>query len=151
MEKWAITIITSIAIFSSSCIYDPGNSDITIINSTTDSLYYYVHDYKSENEYTYNFAYDSIAAYDTAKRRYDIAYNINGNQLLPHDTIHPSINASSWKIKAVDKGGLTFLFYRRDIQQLSENKPLTYKNIYKRIDLTTTQLDSLKYKIELEN
>jgi len=151
MKKCAIITITGIVIFSLLCIYLPRNNDITIINSTTDSLYYNVLDYKSENEYTYNFAYDSIAANDTAKRRYDIAYNINGNQLLPHDTIHSSINASSWKNKAADKGGLTFLFYRRDIQLLPESTPLRYKNIYRRIDLTVGQLDSLKYKIELKN
>ena len=148
MIKKIIVVIACITVLLSSC--DPISHDITIINSTPDSLYCFIQEYKSDNEYKYNFAYDAIAAHDTAAKRYDIAYNINAHKFLPHDTIHPMDNDWSWKRRTAIKDGLTLLFYKRDIQQLAEDVPLGAKNIYRRFDLTISQLDSLEYNFELK-
>ena len=134
----------------SSCFLDIcGNTDITIVNRTRDSLYFYVHSYKSESDYTYNFAYDSTAAHNTNANEYNIAYNINNQKILPKDTVHP-FTPSSWKAQATKDGGLTVLFYKRNIQHLAEKVPLSDTDIFRRVDLTTKQLDSLKYTIVLK-
>jgi hypothetical protein len=148
MKKRIIAIIISSVALFASC--DPASHDITIINRTSDSLYFRIHWYKSENDYRYNFAYDSVAAHDAAINRYDIAYNMSSYKLLPNGTIQPGKTSSSWKKEAKIKGGLTLLFYKRDIQHLPQDTLLSYKNIYKRLDLTTKQLDSLNYSIELK-
>lgn len=147
--KTRLLLLCLVALFAS-CIYDPGNDDITIINHTPDSLYCYVHGYKRLNDYNYNFSFDSTAASTNRKYDYDVAYNINIRKILPNDTIHPSINAHSWKDVALVDSGLTIAFYKRDIQKLPENTPLSPSNIFRRIDLTPKQLDSLKYMIILK-
>jgi hypothetical protein len=152
-NKINYAILFNVIICFSSCIWDPArptNNDITIINSLPDSLYYFVHGYKLEEANTYNIAFDSIAAQEKSVYQYNIAYNISQNKILPHDTIHPSVMSSSWKIWAKEYGGLTILFYNRDIQKLPENRKLRKSDIFQRIDLTTKQLDSLKYVILLK-
>jgi hypothetical protein len=74
---------------------------------------------------------------------------IPGDTFNPNDTLHPSRMNKSWKKFAAEKGGVTILFYKKDIEKLPPKSPLTVKNIFKRIDLTTKQLDSLKYRIVL--
>ena len=74
--KTRLLLLCLVALFAS-CIYDPGNDDITIINHTPDSLYCYVHGYKRLNDYNYNFSFDSTAASTNRKYDYDVAYNIN--------------------------------------------------------------------------
>jgi hypothetical protein len=72
-------------------------------------------------------------------------------KILPHDTLHPSVMNSSWKRRASRDAGLTVIFYKREIEHLPKAKPLAAKDIFRRIDLTPKQLDSLKYKVELKS
>lgn len=129
-----------------SCAYDPGNNDMSIINNTPDSLYYYVHPYNS-GEYKWNIAYLPTA---NDFNKYEIDYNSNYHRLPAHDTIHPTINARSWKDWAEAYGGLTLRFYKRDIEQKPVNERLDDADVFKRIDLTLEQLDSLHYIINLK-
>lgn len=151
-SKLSFVVLAGISVFLMSCIYDPPRkeyNDITIINHTSDSLYYFIHGYRSESDHTHNFAYDSIAAHDTATNRYAIAYNINEQKILPYETLRPT-TLHSWKAKANEAGGLTVLFYKRNIQRFAENAHLSDTDIFRRIDLTIEQLDSLKYTIVLK-
>ena len=142
-------LFTGVVLLSSCCLDICGNTDIMIVNGTADSLYFYVHSYKSESDYTYNFAYDSTAARKINANEYNIAYNINNQKILPNDTVHP-FTPGSWKAQATKDGGLTVLFYKRNIQRLAKNAPLSDSDIFRRIDLTTRQLDSFKYTIVLK-
>ena len=128
-----ISLAISVSVIA--CIYDPPrkqNNDITIINHLPDSLYYYVHDYQTENDYTYNFAYDSIAARDTSANQRRIAYNINDQKILPNDTLHPT-TFDSWKARATKAGGLTVLFYKRNIQHLAKDVPLSASDVFLKV------------------
>jgi len=121
------------------------NSDITIINNTSDTLYYDIDGYKLNAESVRNMAYEHVTNEMTDKT----IDTIPGYTFNPHDTVHPGKLDTSWKTFATEKGGVTILFYKKDIERLPANQLLTVKNIYKRIDLTKHQLDSLKYRIVL--
>jgi hypothetical protein len=146
-----ILIVAAILLYStmfSSC----GQSDnnITIINNTKDSLYYYIHQYKKENNFTGNIAYESVDTTDTKnKPDFTISYKINPCKLFPHDTLHPTIMNTTWAAYASKQNGLTILFYKRDIEKFPANQKLTAKDIFKWIDLTAKQLDGLKYRVVL--
>ena len=119
------------------------------MNNTNDSLYFYIHQYKKEHNYTYNIAYASVDSSDTNNPDPNISYNINPCKLLPHDSVNPPILNSTWKAFASKQNGLTILFYKRSIEKLPVKAPLSAGDIFKRIDLMAKQLDSLKYRIEL--
>jgi hypothetical protein len=74
---------------------------------------------------------------------------IMGYTFNPGDMVHPSKMDTSWKTFAGEKGGITILFYKKEIEKLPARVLLSTKDIYKKIDLTRKQLDSLKYKIVL--
>ena len=75
--------------------------------------------------------------------------SIPGYTLNPGDSLRPSMMNKTWKKFADEKGGLSILFYKKNIERLPPKLPLTAKNIFRRIDLTAKQLDSLKYRVIL--
>jgi hypothetical protein len=136
----------------SSCIYDPPiptYKDITVINNTRDSLYYHIHPYNSVVNYSSNFAFDSLASHDKTPEQYKVAYNINKYKIASKDTLKPQITREPWKELAKKYGGLTLIFYKREIQQLPKNVPPYEHNIYRTLNFNPKQLDSLNYIIEL--
>jgi len=124
--------------------------DLILINSTKDSLYYYVHPYKNEKSYTYNIAYTSV---DTGRNgniefKEMIDFSQNSNALKPLDSVRPSMFQRTWRVFSELEGGLTILLYKvKTLESKSKNTPLISDDIFKRIDLTNHQLDSLKFKV----
>ena len=124
--------------------------DLLIINGTNDSLYFYVHPYKNEKSYTYNIAFTPI---DTGRNgkiefKYVIDFSQNSNALKPLDSARPSMFQRTWRTFSTHEGGLTILLYKpQTLESLSIDTPLDSNVIFKRIDLTNHQLDSIKYKI----
>lgn len=146
--SFGIIIIFTSCINCGDRLYD----DLKLINNSSDSLYFYIHPYKNENSYTYNIAYN---VFDTGtinhiKYKYVIDFSNNDYAILPFDTLRPQIFQTTWKGFAESEGGLTLLFYKKKtLESISYEQPLTKKLIFKRIDLTNIQLDSLNYMIIL--
>ncbi len=144
-------IILILSIFLLSC-GDRFYNDLEIINKSNDSLYYYVHPYK-DSSYTYNIAYNvfDVGTNNVIKYKYVIDFSNNENAILPSDTVKPEVFQITWKGFAREYGGLSILFYKRKtLESLDHETPLSSKHIYKRIDLTERQLDSLNYIVKLE-
>lgn len=121
------------------------HNDCIIYNYTKDSLYYDVEGYGLVNGSIRNMAYERVTNLATNKT----IDSIPGYTLNPGETTRPSIMNKTWKKFANEKGGLTILFFKRNIERVPPKLPLTAKNIFRRIDLTAKQLDSLKYKVVL--
>ncbi len=134
-----------VATVFSSCHMSIPQDDITIINNTKDTLYYYIDVYRFRAANIRNMAYERVTD-EMTNRTID---SIPGYTFNPHDIIHPGKLDTTWKQFASEKGGIAVLFYRKDIEKASAKLPLTAKDVYKRIDLTAWELDSLKYKIVL--
>ena len=132
--------------FLLSCHVAMPHNDIMIINNTQDTLYYEIGAYKFPRKNIRNMAYEHIID-ETPNRSFD---SIPGYTFNPRDISRPGKLDTTWKKFAEQKGGVTVLFYKKDIEKLSPNKPLTPDKIYRRIDLTIKQLDSLKYTIILK-
>jgi len=147
MNKRPLISILFPLLLVTSCHVAKPNHDITIINSTTDSLYFEVLGYNSIKDGIRNLAFGKVT---------DLKTNITKDTLMgwilkPRDTIHPMKLDTSWKQFAIKNHGLTLLFYKRNIEKLPPEKPLKKKDIFREVKLTTNQLDSLKYIIELNN
>jgi hypothetical protein len=121
------------------------HNDCFIFNHTKDSLYYDIEGYHLVKDSIRNMAYEQFTDLATNKT----TDTIPGYTFNPGDTLRPSIVNKTWKKFAAEEGGLTILFYKKNIERLPPKSPLTAKNIFRRIDLTAKQLDSLKYKIVL--
>jgi hypothetical protein len=133
-------------LLAASCHMDMPHNDCIIFNYTKDSLYYDIEGYGLVKDSIPNMAYERVTDLTTNKT----IDTIPGYTLNPGVSSRPTIMNKTWKKFAAEKGGLTILFYKRNIERLPPKSPLTAKNIFRRIDLTTKQLDSLKYVIVLQ-
>ena len=132
--------------FCTSCYVWIPQTDMHIINRTKDSLYYRVFAYNRVDDSS-NMAYEKVTDEMTNKT----TYIVPGYTIAPDDTATPSNNTKyNWKHYVHENNGLTILLYKRNIEKLPHNKPLTNKNIFRRMDFTAKQLDSLKYRIEIK-
>lgn len=131
----------------SSCHEDMPNHDLTLINKTRDSFYYYINAFNSVKDSIDNMAYERVTDLSTNKTTYEIT----GYTLKPEEIGHPSRMNSSWKNFAIKNKGITILLFEKGIEKLPHDKPLTKENIFRRIDLTAKQLDSCKYIITLKD
>ncbi len=126
--------------------------DLSIVNNTKDSLYFYVHPYRNDSSYTWNFAYIPLD-YKNKKWTYEISFakNLNESAVLPNDSARPGLFNRTWKNFATQYNGLTVLFYKKQtLETLEVNLPLTENQIYKRIDLTLDSLEHLNYTVTLK-
>jgi len=133
-------------LLAASCHMDMPHNDCIIFNYTKDSLYYDIEGYGLVKDSIPNMAYERVTDLTTNKT----IDTIPGYTLNPGVSSRPTIMNKTWKKFAAEKGGLKILFYKRNIERLPPKSPLTAKNIFRRIDLTTKQLDSLKYVIVLQ-
>lgn len=140
-----LTAFVIICMIISSCHVSMPHDDIMIINKTPDTLYYAIGGYKFRDKNIRNMAYERVTD-EMTNRTFD---SIPGYTFNPNDAARPGKLDTTWKKFAEEKGGVTVLFYKKDIEKLPPNRPLTTDEIYKRIDLTKKQLDSLGYKIVL--
>jgi hypothetical protein len=130
-----------------SCHVALPHHDITITNHSKDSVYFEIQEYNLGGNNIRNMAFEKVT---------DLKTNITKDTLMgwilkPGDTIHPGKLDTTWMQFAAEKNGLTILFYKRNIEKLPPEQILTNKDIFRRVDFTTKQLDSLKYVIELNN
>jgi len=119
---------------------------ITIINSTKDSLYWEIYGYKSVSKGVSNMAFTKVTNMKTNITK----DTIMGWLLKPNDTIRPQKLDTSYKQFALQKNGLTILFFKKTIEKLSPSRRLAEKDIFRRVDVTPKQFDSLKYIIEIK-
>lgn len=138
--------IISLCIFCTSCHMSIPLGGITIINSTTDSLYFEISGYKSVISGVKNRAFAEVTDLTTNTKK----DTLMGWILNPNDTIRPTKLDTSYKQLAAVTNGLTILFFKRTIEKLPPDQLLTEKYIFRRVDVTPKQLDSLKYIIEIK-
>jgi hypothetical protein len=147
MFKTYFSAILFFGLIVMSCHVSIPSHDMTIINNTADSVYFEISEYKSVKDGIRNMAFEKV----TDSRTNITKDTLMGWVLKPLDTIHPGKLDTTWKQFAAKKGGLTFLFYKRNIEKMPPQQFLTQKDIFKRIDLTKRQLDSLQYVVKLNN
>lgn len=146
MTRFTLTIVVSCLLIS--C--DFRECDLTIINHTNEDLYFYTHPLHQEKKFSYNFALRENYLKDSTLEKYYYKFEPNNFSVPMNDTVKDCIINRSFKQFAKEYEGLTIVTYLKDV---IEEKPKSYnymlqeKDIFKKIDLTFSELEESGFTV----